>query len=294
MKKKRMFILVSTCMFVFSAFTFQEFLFGIGESRGIVQNRELKEASGLTASLRNPGLLWSHNDSGDEARLFLMDDSAKNKAVVYLAGIRAQDWEEVASFQRNGESYLIIGDMGDNKGKRPFVRVHVVKEPLYRGGDFYRDTIPPTDIITHVLKYEDGPRDAEAMFYDHLDEKLYIISKRELQVGLYETSLPAFYADTLVLRKAALLPLKFVTASSLSTDGQELLIKNLLSVFYWKRSRKESIPTMLRRAGIRLPYQPEFQGEAIAFAGDNSGYYTLSEEPFGFKADLRFYPRLIH
>ena len=190
-----------------SATIYQIRIFGEAQSRGAIQNTELNEASGLIASINNPGLLWSHNDSGDKARIFLMDDSAKNKAVYYLEGIKAKDWEEIASLQKD-QNYLLIGDIGDNKGVRPYVSIHLIREPIYREGVFYTDTIPAEEIATFNLRYEDGPRDAEAFFYDEMDQKLYVISKRELEVGLYETNLPLeeYHTfnprDTLQLKKS--------------------------------------------------------------------------------------------
>ena len=272
-------------------------VFGEFQSRGRIQNRELKEASGLTASINNPGLLWTHNDSGDEARIFLIDDSARSRAVYYLEGVEARDWEEIASLQKDC-SYLLVGDIGDNNGERPFISIHLIKEPIFKQGIFYTDTIPEKDITTYLLTYEDGPKDSEAFFYDEIDQKLYVISKRELEVGLYETKLPLQTdhsirpRDTLQLKKIGQLPFTFITSAAIAYDGSELLMKNLLHVFYWKRISEETIPQMLRRQPIQLPYKPEIQGEAITFAYDGSGYFTLSEAPFGFKVDLLFYPRL--
>lgn len=266
--------------------------FGKGQSRGIVENRALNEASGITASVVNPGLLWAHNDSGDAARLFLMDDSAKSKAVYYLEGVQARDWEEIGFMKNESQDYLLIGDIGDNLGNQPFIRIHCVKEPRLKGSLFYTDTISKDDILTYTLKYNDGPRDAEALFFDEIDNKLYVISKRELEVGLYSALLNQNSKDTLELRKESTLPFTFVTSAAISHDGKEVLIKDLLAVYYWKRKGTETISTLLKRKATQLPYKPEIQGEAISFALDGSGYFTLSEEPFGFKADLRYYPRL--
>lgn len=273
-------------------FSGQYIPFGKGQSRGIVANRALNEASGITASAVNPGLLWAHNDSGDAARLFLMDDSAQSKAVYYLEGVKARDWEEIGFMKSEAQNYLLIGDVGDNLGNQPFITIHRVKEPLFKGTSFYTDTISKDDILTYTLKYNDGPRDAEAFFFDENDNKLYVISKRELEVGLYSTPLNEFSNDTLALRKEGTLPFTFVTSAAISHDGKEVLVKNLLAVYYWKRQGAESIPALLKREATQLPYKPEIQGEAISFALDGSGYFTLSEEPFGFKADLRYYPRL--
>jgi Zn-finger nucleic acid-binding protein len=42
---------------------------------GLVRSWTLKETSGLAASAKNPGELWLHNDSGDTARVFAIDQS---------------------------------------------------------------------------------------------------------------------------------------------------------------------------------------------------------------------------
>src|SRR5690606_37594654 len=119
-------------------------------------------------------------------------------------------------------------DIGDNGGRYPYIRIHLLEEPVYRGRSITVDTIPQGRLHSYVLTYEDGPRDAESLFFDPLDEQLYIISKRELEVGVYCTRIPEVPADTLTLRKVATLPLTFATSAAISPDGMELLVKNLL------------------------------------------------------------------
>lgn len=46
--------------------------FARAERTGSLHNEAIDEASGLAASWRHEDLLWVHNDSGDEPRLFLM------------------------------------------------------------------------------------------------------------------------------------------------------------------------------------------------------------------------------
>jgi len=128
-----------------------------------------------------------------------------------------------------------------------------------------------------------------------MDERLYVISKRDLEVGIYTTAipeeaLPEKPADTLTLRKVCVLPQTFVTSAAISADGTEVLIKNLLNVFYWKREPGETISDMLSRPAMVQPYQPEPQGEAITFARDGRGYYTLGEAVLGMKSILYVYP----
>ena len=265
--------------------------FGEGQALGRIDNPDINEASGLVASAAHRGCFWTHNDSGDGARVFLIDDAARHRATYYLPGIEANDWEDIATMERDGAYYLLIGDVGDNRGQRPYVQLHVLKEPAASIRTPTVDTMPAGQIRSYVLRYEDGPRDAESLFVDPLDGRLYVISKRELEVGVYSTVLPESVADTLTMRKVRVLPHTFITSAAISPDGTEVLIKSLLQVFYWKRKPGESIAEMFGRPAQRQPYRPEPQGEAIAFAPEGDGYYTLGEAVLGMPSVLYFYKR---
>lgn len=293
MNKRKSFISAVCLSLVCVAFSWRDDIpFLAGESGGKVADPAISEASGLIASVSNPGLFWTHNDSGDEARIFLLDDAARLRAMYYLEGTTAHDWEDIGRITKNGETYLLVGDIGDNLARRPFVTIHAFREPAVReSARAYTDTIGRAAISSYVMKYEDGPRDAEALFYDSADANLYVISKRDLRSGIYSTHLPDQPGDTLLLRKRGDLPFTFITAADMSPDGSEILIKNLLEIFYWKRLRGETTLQMLARPAQKLPYKPEPQGEAIAFPIDGSGFYTLSERALGLPAYLYFYKR---
>lgn len=265
--------------------------FSYGHAKGKITNTEINEASGLVTAVGNPGFLWTHNDSGDTARIFLVDDSARLKTTYYLQGVVARDWEDIGTMERSGRNYLLVGDIGDNGARRPYIKVHMLEEPVTTAAAARVDTIPRESITTFVLTYENGPRDAESLFFDPMDNYLYLISKRELHAGIYRTVLPERPTDTLVLKQVGTIPYTFITSADISPDGTEILLKNLLNVFYWQRKPGESIPAALNRPATRLPYRPEPQGEAIAFSRDGRGYYTLSEAVLGLDAILYFYGR---
>ena len=53
--------------------------FAPGESlRGRVASDQIKEASGIAASHRNPGVYYVHNDNGDRARIFAIDEGGRD------------------------------------------------------------------------------------------------------------------------------------------------------------------------------------------------------------------------
>lgn len=275
--------------------------FSARQSLGIVDSGEIREASGLVASSAYPGFFWTHNDSGDAARIFLLDSLAQHRSTWYLPRMENRDWEEMGKIRREDVEYLMVGDIGDNRAQREYITFYIFPEPVVDtvdSGQVQVDSLSQELVQVLHLRYEDGARDAEAFFYDPQDELLYVISKRELQVGVYSTPLPAFtpnastlLVDTLQLRLQMKLPTTWVTAADISVSGDEILVKNLLQVFYWQRQNGESVIQTLQRPAIPLPYLPEPQGEAMSFAADGQRYYTISESLFGFPVHLFHYSR---
>ncbi len=268
-------------------------LFAIGDNRGVVKNKNLKEASGLVASRTNPGLLWSHNDSGSKARVFLLDGKGRGRFTYYLKGLQSRDWEDITAGPGPIEeaSYLYIADIGDNMAQHKTVFVYRVKEPLFDSLNLMQDRFL-TDFDTLRFRYPDGPRDAETLMLDPDTKDLYIISKREAKVQVYLAKYPQSTKEVNVLEKIGTLSYTFVVAGDISPEGKEILIKTYDKVYYWKRSPGESIHEALKRPGLALPYMMEPQGEAIAWELDGGGYYTLSEQFGPFVPSLFYYRRL--
>jgi hypothetical protein len=82
-----------------------------------------------------------------------------------------------------------------------------------------------------------------------------------------------------------------VVSAALSSDGKEIIVKTYTQLYYYPRSAGEDIPVTLAKTPKTLDYQVEVQGEAVTFAIDHSGFYTLSEEAMGIVPKLNFYKR---
>ena len=96
--------------------------------------RELDESSGIVVSRIQPGVFWSHNDSGDRPNLHAIDRSGRLLATIRIGNATAVDWEDMSSGpcpRRIPSSHcLYIADTGNNSRARTAFTVYVVAEPV--------------------------------------------------------------------------------------------------------------------------------------------------------------------
>ncbi len=262
-------------------------LFSKGKELGVV-NKKLEEASGLVASEVNRGYFWTHNDSGNPAEVFLINDKAEIVMTCILPRVANRDWEEVAlgPGPEDGKSYLYVGDIGDNLAQYPQKIIYRFAEPLLSGKE-----LVITEFDTLVFELSDGVRDTEAMMIDPRSKDLFIFSKREDSIRLYQIPYPIVTGDTLMANLKTKLPLDKIVAADISSDGNEVLIKDYDHIYYWKRAENQSISELLKTKPTELPYDREPQGESIAWQRDGEGFYTLSETMRDYRGRLLFYKR---
>lgn len=99
---------------------------------------ELREASGIAVSRTQPGVLWAHNDSGDKAVLYAIDEKGTLLAKASLDGVDAVDWEDIAAGPCPDEAAvacIYVADTGNNNRNRDVLTVFVLAEPSITGAD---------------------------------------------------------------------------------------------------------------------------------------------------------------
>ncbi|MBS1507415.1 MAG: hypothetical protein JSS79_12280 [Bacteroidetes bacterium] len=248
-------------------------------------SKRLEEASGLAASQTNPGLLWTLNDSGNPAELYLIDSTAHIRMTVTLQGIKNRDWEDLAvGTGPDNKKYVYVGDIGDNIGLYRYKYIYRLEEPMLAEGKVQ----PVSAVKTFVVELPDGIRDCETMMIDPVTQDLYLVSKRETNVHVYREPYP-YAADTLRPQAIGTLPLTQVVAGSISPDGKEVLLKDYDDIYYWKMTGEKSIGELLATPPVTLLYDHEKQGEAMCWKYNSKGFYTLSESPDVALAYLRYY-----
>ncbi len=252
--------------------------FDRGTTLGVVDSDRLTEISGIVASRHHAGLLWVHNDSGDQPRLYALNTQAKLLATYSVTGAQAQDWEDIAMGPgpKMGLDYLYIGDIGDNRAKRDNVVVYRVAEPNFTLTD--TPMSGQTSLAqAQVLTYPDGPHDAEALLVDPNNGDIYLISKRQWRSRVYRAASLSWSQEPKILEFCTECPMGFIVGGDVSPDGRWIVLRTLSQAWVWPH-----LPNTLIWQSFSGPPQPvtllpEPQGEAICFAPDGQGLYTISE-----------------
>jgi hypothetical protein len=220
-------------------------------------------------------------DSGNPSQLYLLGHTGQVIRKVFLLGIKNRDWEDLALVNND----LFIGDIGDNRGVREHYSFYRLPEPA-----------PGIDTVKNIqriqFKYPDGSHDAEAFLIDPQTQAIFIITKRDSLSLIYQLSAPYSLTGVNQVKRVGKLPYNGVVSATLSPDGRKIIVKTYTNLLSYTRTPGESLAATLNKKYKNLPYEVEPQGEAVTFARNNTGYFTLSERRFDLKVNLYFYPYL--
>ena len=245
--------------------------------RGVIENSQIGEASGLAAGLIDTSIFWTHNDTGDKNRLFAIDSLGRGTKEFFVPGAQNWDWEAVAITAFGQQPFIYIGDIGDNDLARSQYTIYRVAEPV--------QTANTTETAKKILfQYPDGSHDAESLLIDHVTKDIYLITKRENKKRLYRLAFPQAFDKLLTAEFVSEMTfstgtdvLSYITDGTVAFDNSEIIVKSYLHLYHWRVKKGESIPKALARTPSILPYRLEAQGEAVTFTKNASGYLTLSE-----------------
>lgn len=269
-------------------------LFNDAFVEGELDYTQIDEASGLAVSRQDSDFLWTHNDSGDLNRIFLLHKDGTHQGTFRLLGTGNRDWEDMAigGGPNAATNYLYIGDFGDNRAVYDEKYIYRLPEPNLNlaNNQVQWVEIDGTEKITFVYP-EDKKVDAETLMIDPLTFDIYIVTKREFPVTVYRLAYPQSTTETIIAEKYGTLPFTLATGGDISASGKEIVIKTKERIFMWSRTLDESVADAFMREPMRLPYLPEPQGEAIAFDQEEAKYYTLSESVGGVTPKVYSYSR---
>jgi hypothetical protein len=264
---------------------------------GAIADKALTESSGLTPSTWNPGVFWSHNDSGNEPLLFALDTTGAARGRYRVTGAANRDWEAIALGPCTAGTCLYIADVGDNSARRRSVVLWRVREPALAAAagtagsssEGITQSVPEsaTESATRLaFRYPDEPHDVEAIWVSP-DTSVWIVTKRPLRdfpgalrpVLLFRLPSTAWQATTPVVAELVdslpLVPVPgnsstWVTDAAFTShgpDGASVVVRTYQEVMIFDAEARTGRPGK-PRARCRLTALYERLGEAVAWLPD--------------------------
>ncbi|MCH7637754.1 MAG: hypothetical protein IIA12_08830 [Proteobacteria bacterium] len=262
----------------------------VPEVTGRLENPAIREASGLARSQREPGVLWVINDGGANKIVHAIDHAGIRQGEFKLKKSSNKDWEDLASFRLDDIAYLLIADIGDNLAKRPYRTLYIVEEP--QAAENHKAKIA----WRLDYSYPNGPRDAESVAVDVENQRILILSKRDIPPLLYALPLrpnvgdkltATFLGPVLSLPRPRREDVEFApfrkdwywqpTGMDISQDNLAAVIMTYRAVYYYERHPEQDWFDALNSKPLRISLGNFENAEAIAFADDQRTVVVTGE-----------------
>ena len=267
---------------------------------GTIPASQLPELSGLASSYVHPHTLYAHNDSGDYARFFAIDESARLLGQIDLPGATSIDWEDIAVGRCPSGWCVFVADIGDNDLNRTECAIYRVPEPeaLPTNGSTITASF---ERLPFVYPPADVPHNAETLLVDPQSQRIFIVTKETTGPSrVYELPTPVTpnVKATLVFIGTLSVPVTAgpITGGAFNTCGDHILIRSKTAMFELARSPSDDVVSIFSATPVAVPLAVEPQGEAVTYAPDGRRYFTASEQgettPVALNAvDCRNLPR---
>ena len=242
---------------------------------GAVEIKNLKEASGIAASRRNPGVLWTHNDGSGQVVYAIGTNGVQLASFYFTKSVDDTEDIAVGPGPVQGLSYLYLGDIGGSKGTnntRDSIKIIRTPEPvvdLVWASQPYELEFDSVESFT--LSYPDGSYDAESLMVDPISGGLFIVTKQEGQARVYHADLnEATNKASVSMDYVCSLAFNVASAGDISSDGTQIALRREDFAMLWTRKTNETVAAALARRGqiipvIHPPMEPN--GEGIGFFG---------------------------
>ena len=258
------------------------------QKTGSITSGHVDEISGIALSPQQ-NILWVINDSGNRPELHAVSRSGAYIKNLVVNGAENRDWEDVAAFVIDGNSYLLIADTGDNNAIRNHLTLYIVPMP-----DINKDKSVRV-AWSMAFQFQDGPRDCEAVSVDVSTQTVLLLTKRDVPAQFY--TLPLKPPGTAILTAK---PVGLVhsipqpkpeeirtrhdrfhaqpTSMDISPDGAKIAVLTYRHLFLYTLNSSQSWKAMLQRTSKMLTLPRLEQAEAVCFDTDSRHVLISSEE----------------
>jgi len=240
---------------------------------------KLKEISGIEFDKKQR--LWAINDSGDEAKIYQLNDDGSIARDVLITNAKNIDWEDMT---QNDFGHFFLGDFGNNKQKRKWLTIYKIENPI----DIKTNTTE-AEIIKFTYPELDGKpvapdkRNFDLEAFVAFGRHLYLFTKNRTKpfngiTNVYKVGDHAanFKAELVGSFKTCTTLEKFcwITSAALSPDRDKLVLLDSTSIWLFENFEGDQFfsgDISLIDLGIVT------QKEAITFYDNNTIVFTDEE-----------------
>jgi hypothetical protein len=270
----------------------------------------INEASGIEVS-RAFQRYYHMNDGGNEKVLYVTKKNGEILQAVKITGEGYGDIEDLSLFSCGDNDCLLMAGIGDNHSTRSEIQLAIIKET-----ENFPAQVDP--VLRFTARYEDGPRDAEAIAV-HPNGDIIIITKqygKNLLIPKASRVYRLAAADwqnlenggSAVFHYIGALDLKYinrfswlgryVTGMDISNDGKRFVIITYGNAVEFNFDVSKPLPKSTKEMKKNIDYMKihlahRIQQEAIAYNEDESGILYTTEGKFIDPFDPSFKRRFI-
>ena len=254
---------------------------------GKIESNEITESSGLASSLCQPGVLWTHNDSGDDAFIYAINAKGSHLGTWRVKDARNGDWEDIASYKEGATCYLYIGDIGNNKKDKSDHTVYRVKEPTVTpeaGSSSKKSPIETEPTTTTAFRYPEAVHDAETLMVMPATGEIYVLTKRVDGPSVVFEFAPQFGSATPVVAtrvgEVALpaVPNGLLTGGAISPDGKRVILCDYSAGYELTLGTGTNFDDIWKVKPVAVNLGERKQGESVTYSADGSSVFATSEK----------------
>jgi hypothetical protein len=256
---------------------------------GKIETGEITESSGIAASKCQPDVLWTHNDSGDNAFIFALNLKGERLGTWKVTDAKNIDWEDIAEIKTAaGECVLYIGDIGNNTRVRDEFTIYRVKEPKVLPENKSSSKKNPLETeASEAIKfsYPDLRRDAETLMVHPATGDIYILSKRLSGASaVYKLKSDFDPGKTNKLENIGdftvpAIPNGFLTGGDIAPDGKHVIICDYFNAYELVLPEKaKNFDEIWKETPLIVELGAREQGESVGYSADGNSIFATSEK----------------
>lgn len=255
---------------------------------GHLRSSRITESSGIAASPCQAGVYWTHNDSGAAATIFAVDLEGRDLGAWNVTNAANIDWEDIAAARdKDGNCYVYIGEIGDNKTVRPEHAIYRVPEPRVatRSSSDQADESSAT-LPAEVMRfsYPADNFDAETLMVHPLSGDIYVLTKRVSGPSGVFRLRPGFgqqrtqQAERVADLAVPSVPNGSLTGGDISPDGRRFVVCDYARAYeYSLPAGEKEFDKIWAATPLTIDIGKRRTGESIGYSADGKSIIAGSE-----------------